>query len=175
MKLSEFKPALRFLGIFLGSYFILNLIYGVWIESLGNSPDAMTYWVSHQTGKILEIFGYEATAVLNETGPTVRLMNNQQLVLSVFEGCNGINVFIVFFSFMIAFGGPIKRMAWFIPLGLFLIHLTNLLRILFLYWLAELESSYFYYVHKYLFTAVIYAVVFALWWIWIKHLSTVKK
>lgn len=175
MKLSDYKPALRFLGYFLGSYFVLNLIYGLWIESLGQHPDAMTHLVSYQSGKILELLGFEASVVLSQTGPTVGLMNGGQTVLNVFEGCNGINVFIVFFSFLLAFGGSIKKMLWFIPLGLVVIHLSNLMRILLLFWLAERESHYFYYFHKYLFTAAIYAVVFVLWWIWIKQTRSVQN
>lgn len=173
MKLSDYKPALRFLGYFLGSYFVLNLIYGVWIESLGQHPDAMTHLVSDQSGKILELLGYNASVILNTTAPTVKLMNGGQTVLNVFEGCNGVNVFIVFFSFVLAFGGRRRRMVWFIPLGLVAIHAANLIRILFLFWLAEQGSNYFYYFHKYLFTAAIYAVVFVLWWIWIKWGNTI--
>jgi len=168
MKLSGYKPALRFLGYFLGSYFVLNLAYGLWIESLGQRPDAMTYLVGGQSGKVLEWFGYKASVVPNPTGPTVRLMDNGQIVLNVFEGCNGVNVFIVFFSFVLAYGGAVRKMLWFVPLGLLAIHVANLARIMFLFWLAGRESHYFYYFHKYLFTAAIYAVVFALWWVWIK-------
>jgi exosortase family protein XrtF len=171
MRVSDYKPALRFLGYFLGSYFVLNLIYGVWIESLGKNPDALTYLVSFQSGEVLDTFGYDASVVPNQTEPKVALMNYGQTVINVFEGCNGVNVFIVFFSFIVAFGGRINRMLWFIPVGIVVIHVSNLFRILFLFWLAEQGSTYFYYFHKYLFTAAIYAVVFVLWWIWIKNLS----
>jgi exosortase family protein XrtF len=165
--LKDFKPALRFLSVFIGAYFVLNLVYGLWIYSLETKPDAMTYWVSQQTAA-LENCTYE----VNHLRPTVFLRDSSgKIVLNIFEGCNGINVMIVFFSFIIAFGGSLMRMLWFIPFGLALIHAFNIVRLLFLYYLAVHHTTYFYYFHKYFFTAVIYILVFALWWVWVKYLG----
>jgi len=172
----EFKPAIRFLLIFVGLYFIGNLIYGLYISSKGNAPDEMTNLIAHQSAWILNnVFGYEVSAILNDAGPTVFLRAGQDVVLNVFEGCNGINVFIVFIAFLIAFNGNSKRLLWFIPAGILILHLFNLLRIVFLYWTAIRFHSYFYYVHKYIFTGVIYAVVFILWIIWVYQLNDRKK
>jgi exosortase family protein XrtF len=95
------------------------------------------------------------------------LYNERAAVLNFFEGCNGLNVMIVFLAFMAAFGGNRKNILWFIPLGLLIIYFANLARLTMLYYVAEYFQSYFYFVHKYLFTAVIYVIVFGLWTIWI--------
>jgi len=97
----------------------------------------------------------------NTHGPTVLLSNDVKVILSVYEGCNGINVMIVFVAFLAAFGGSLKKMSWFLPAGIILIHLSNLARIILLYFVAVGYRHYFYYVHKYIFTAVIYMMVFA--------------
>lgn len=167
MNMAEFRPALRFLGIFLGVYFGLNLVYGIWIESLDARPDGATVAVSHQTADLLKWLDYEVTTQFDSHRPTVQMLQDGRTILSVFEGCNGINVMIVFVSFVLAFGGHAGKMLWFLPLGLSLIHLSNLLRIALLYWLSESGSHYFYYFHKYFFTAVIFLVVFILWWLWV--------
>ncbi len=167
LKLNEFKPALRFLLIFLSVYFGLNLIYGVWIESLGTKPDIATQWVSSQSAKLVGLVSDEAYAVPNTEGPTIRIMTGNRIILNVFEGCNGINVVIVFLAFILAFGGSTKKMIWFIPGGLLVIHLFNLGRIILLYYLSYNNSTFFYYFHKYFFTAVIFGAVFILWWLWI--------
>lgn len=168
MNLKEYKPALRFLLIFVGSYFTLNLLYGVWIESLGNEPDKATYWVSSHTKIFLNTLGFDAWVSPNPDGPTIRLKNGEQVVLNIFEGCNGINVMIVFLSFVWAFAAPKKRWAWFIPMGLVVIHFANILRISLLYWFSEKQQNLFHYFHKYFFTAAIYAIVFILWWWWVR-------
>jgi len=172
----EFKPALRFLLIFVGLYFIGNLVYGFFISFKGNTPDEITNLVAHQSAWILNnFFGNEVNAVLNLSGPTVFLKTGESVVLNIYEGCNGINVFIVFVAFIVAFNGNLKRLFWFIPFGILILHLSNLLRIVFLYWTAVRFHRYFYYVHKYIFTGVIYAVVFILWIIWVYSLNDKKK
>lgn len=166
-KLKEFKPTLRFLLIFLSVYFVLNLLYGLWIESLGTRPDFATHWVSAQSANLMSALGYDAMAEQNPDGPTIRMLSGDRVILNVFEGCNGLNVVIVFMAFILAFGGPVRKMSWFIPLGILAIHLCNLGRIMLLYFLSYSSSNYFHYFHKYLFTAVIYGAVFFLWWLWI--------
>lgn len=167
MNFSDFKPALRFLLIFLSVYFVLNLLYGLWIESLGDRPDKATYWASNQSAAMISFLGWDTQAIPNEVQPTIKLVSDNKVILNVFEGCNGLNVMIVFLAFILAFGGSLRKMSWFIPLGLLVIHVFNLLRIVLLYFLAISNKAYFYYFHKYFFTAVIYLVVFFLWWLWI--------
>jgi exosortase/archaeosortase family protein len=65
-------------------------------------------------------------------------------------------------------------MAWFIPLGLVLIYAANLARVTGLFFIAEYWQEYFYYVHKYAFTAFIYLIVFILWWWWIEKISSLS-
>ena len=115
----------------------------------------------------MDALGYNAHAIPNPDGPTVRMMSGDQIILNVFEGCNGLNVIIVFLAFILAFGGSVRKMFWFIPVGLLAIHAFNLGRIMLLYFLSYTGSNYFHYFHKYLFTAVIYGAVFFLWWLWI--------
>src|SRR5687767_10650169 len=115
--LSQFRPAFYFVGKFLLIYFIGNVIYGLWVESYGERPDAITKAATEQTAWCLEIFGYEAETEDNLISPTVFILAEKLVVLSVFEGCNGINVMIVFVAFVVAFSGPLSAMAWFIPAG----------------------------------------------------------
>ncbi|MFZ5973674.1 MAG: exosortase family protein XrtF [Bacteroidota bacterium] len=169
--MKQLRHTFRFLFIFLALYLVLNLIYSAWITSLGTQPDPLTRWVSVQTSWLLNRFG-EATTVQNHfTRPTVSIIAEETVVLSVFEGCNGVNVAIVFVSFLAAFGGRVRAMAWFLPGGLLIIHFFNIARVTLLYAVARYHYHYFYYVHKYLFTALLYIVVFALWWIWIEKVS----
>jgi exosortase/archaeosortase family protein len=79
---------------------------------------------------------------------------------------------IVFLSFVLAMGPYVKPMTWFIPAGLLVIHLLNLLRVWGLFLVAVKLPEQFYFVHKYLFTSILYAVVFVLWFIWIRLTST---
>ena len=175
MTFDEVKPALRFLGIFLVCYVSLSLLYGFWIEFQGNTADFMTREVSHQVAKIISWFGYPVSTADNQQGPTVFILQGDSIILNVFEGCNGVNVMIVFLSFVVAFGGSSWRhMFIFLMAGFAVIHLTNLARLLWLYGLTFVDMQLFHYFHKYIFTAFIYLVVFALWWLWVTRWSGIK-
>lgn len=163
----QFKPAIFFLLRFVGVYFVGNILYGVYVESYGNSPDPFTYLVTLHTSTVLNLGPSHTSARVNAHLPTVNLDTPQKTVLRVYEGCNGINVAIVFVAFIIAFGGPWNKMSLFIPVGLVIIHAFNLVRISLLFYVAQYFQSAFYYVHKYVFTLFLYAIVFGLWSIWV--------
>lgn len=165
--LRQFKPALRFVGLFLAVYLVGNTCYGIWIQHLSPAPDPLTVGVTRQAARLLSAYHPPVEAVVNPAGPTVFLNQQGDTRLNVYEGCNGINVMIVFLAFVVAFGGPWSRAAWFLPLGLGLIHLANLLRLVLLFEVVVRFPDYFYYVHKYLFTASLYVGVLLLWAWWV--------
>jgi exosortase family protein XrtF len=165
--MKEFKPALLFLARFVAIYLLGNIVYGVYIESQGNSPDHITKEVTYEVSGLLQILGFNASTIPNPNGPTMLLKEDDRIVVSTFEGCNGVNVAIVFIAFLVAFGGPFKKALWFVPLGVLLIHLLNLIRISLLYYSALYATEYFYYFHKFVFTAILYVLVFGLWAYWV--------
>ncbi len=169
--MKDLKPAIRFVTVFVVLYLALNILYGFWIRSYENYPDPATETVTRQTSAILNLLGEETTTLPTPGRASVSILTGMRSALSVFEGCNSINVMIVFVAFIFAFGGKVKSMAWFIPLGIVLIYAANLARVTGLYFIAEYWKEYFYYVHKYAFTAFIYLIVFILWWWWIEKIS----
>jgi len=169
--LKEFKPAFFFLFKFLGIYLVGNILYGFYVESYGDKPDAATMSVTAQTGEVLRWCGESITLREHPGRPTVSLEESGHRVVSVYEGCNGVNVMIVFLAFMIAFGGPLKSLVGFSIVGLLIIHLANIGRIFLLYFTAQLYRQYFYYMHKYFFTAILYVIVLALWAVWVYYFN----
>ena len=170
--IKEFRPALLFLARFLAVYIVGNVLYGLYVASFGNEPDAVTRVVTEQTSALLQATGEETVTGDRAGQPIVLLMSGTVgTVLNVYEGCNGLNVMIVFVAFLAAFGGPPKKMIWFIPAGILVIHVFNLLRIGLLYYVATQFGQYFYFFHKYLFTGILYAVVFGMWVVWVAMIA----
>lgn len=92
----------------------------------------------------------------------------------MYEGCNGVNVVIIFVAFVIAFG-PLRIVTlWFLTGGIVLIYLVNLARIWFLFFVSLELPNYLYFTHKYLFTGMIFLVVFVLWILWVR-LASAKR
>lgn len=162
----EFKPALTFLAKFLGLYVIGNVAYGLFVEAY-EFADPITRWVTSQCAHTITILSSAVSVTDGQATPTVSIVQQGAVVLSVYEGCNGVNVMIIFIAFLVAFGGPYAKLLWFAPVGLLLIHLVNLLRIDLLFFVSRDYEEYFYYVHKFFFTIILYLVVFALWAVWV--------
>lgn len=169
--MKEFKPALRFVAVFVALYLVLNILYGLWTASYGEHPDKATEIITRQTSAILNVLGQETTTTPKPGSASISILVGMRAALNVYEGCNGINVMIVFVAFIFAFGGKISRIAWFVPVGIVVIYIANLVRVTGLYFIAEFWKEYFYYIHKYIFTAFLYLIVFVLWWVWIEKVS----
>ena len=168
--IKEFYPSILFLVKFVGLYLVLNLLYGVYVNSYAPQPDPATIWVSNQTGALLGLLGYDTSTSIYAEDPSVWLNDGQTAVISVYEGCNGLNVMVIFVSFLLAFGKPRKELLWFIPLGLLIIHLMNLFRVGLLFNVSLSFPDFMYFFHKYFFTAILYVVVFILWWYWVTRI-----
>ncbi len=173
--IKEFKPALLFVGRFLAFYFVGNILYGFYVESFGNQPDNVTIWVAEQSTFLLAKLGLAVTSIPLETLPKISLLLNSDVVINVYEGCNGINVIITFLSFLFAYAPLERRLLWFIPVGVLTLHLSNLIRITGLFFVARDFPNYLYFIHKYLFTGVIYVVVIVMWYLWVSKVVPPKS
>ena len=169
--IKEFRPTIIFLIKFFGIYLVGNLIYGAWITHWYPQADPATHLVTQNSADIIRLLGYEVEIQDFPNKPTTYIQLRENAVISVYEGCNGLNVGIVFLAFLFAFGPYIKAMFWFAPLGLLIIHIANLTRIVLLFWVSLFEPDYLYFTHKYLFTAFIYLFVFLLWIVWVMKLA----
>ena len=175
--IKEFKPALLFLGKFLGIYLLGNIVYGLYINSYYPQSDPITYSISNQVSTIISATGTEVRTVPNPAKPTISIIevSMKETIINIFEGCNGINVIIVFLAFLVAYQGTLKHTIIFALCGLLVIHIANLARIILLFQQAKNHSPYFYYIHKYLFTAILYFVVVVLWWFWVSKFNGIKN
>ncbi len=182
--LKEFRPTILFLIKFFGIYLSLSIAYGVFIKGYDTRQDPeldpITRVVTYNCTKTAGLFGYEGRIVHNDhlnyaseseqTYDSVYL--NEAYAISVEEGCNGLNIMILFLAFVIAFGGNASAMLLFIPAGLLFIHVANIGRLLLLALLnVELGGRAFHFFHKYFFTALIYLAVLFLWYLWVSKYS----
>jgi exosortase family protein XrtF len=172
--IKEFAPTILFLVKFLVIYLIGNFVYGLYATAYEPAPDPATHWVTDQTASVLTTFGWLTVAESRTDKATTELSHDGKRVLAVYEGCNGLNVMVIFAAFLVAFGPIKKELLWFIPVGLLIIHLMNLARITLLFLVSIYMKHYLYFTHKYFFTAILYVVVFILWVWWVRMFSSKK-
>ena len=99
--------------------------------------------------------------------------NGAGLILN--DSCSGIKQIMQFAILMLIFPGPWKHKAWFIPLGMFIVHLTNVLRIILLAVVAEHSPANIKYAHDNWLRIMFYVVIFALWLIWVEKIAVKEK
>jgi exosortase family protein XrtF len=164
-----------FLVKFVGIYVVGNFLYGLYVTAYKPAPDPVTHWVTQHTAWVVTTCGWPSDIEDHARKPTTNIKYQGKNILAVYEGCNGINTMIIFLAFLLAFGPINKTMIWFIPAGLMIIHLMNLARIALLFWVSIYNPDYMYFTHKYLFTAVLYIVIFVLWVWWVRKVMAGKR
>jgi exosortase family protein XrtF len=166
--IKEFGPTIGFLARFIGIYFVGNLLYGIYVSSYYPQVDPITANVTAQTSSFLNALGLNTTYQNADSKATTYIAAEGRNIIAVYEGCNGLNVMIVFLAFVFAFGPWSRSMWWFVPVGLLIVHIANLLRVAGLFFVSKNFPNYLYFTHKYMFTGAIYLVTVGLWFWWVK-------
>lgn len=140
-----------------------------------NRVDAITRLVAQNTETVLSFF--DKSVFIKEDSKEVffTLFFHQKGLVRIVEGCNGINLIILFVSFVVAFSGTLKNTLLFIFGGSLLIYILNVLRIAVLSILIYRFPNQLHLLHGVLFPLVIYSVVFILWVIWVNKFSKYAK
>src|SRR5688572_24843753 len=161
--MNDTKQIVRFLITSFGLYIIWYLCHDIWLSQ--NSW--LDTWLSNSEASlstnILSTFGYNALAEAN-----VVIINTFPVVY-VSNGCNGMVLFALFTGFILAYPGPWKAKLFYIPAGVFLIYVLNVLRIMALALNSWHSRDTLEFNHKYTFAFVVYACIFAFWMFWIKR------
>jgi len=95
--------------------------------------------------------------------------------IGINAGCSGLKQYLEFVVLMLLYPGPWKHKLWFIPVGVFIVHLTNLFRIIGLSVVLINYSDYWKFSHDNLFRPFFYVVIFIMWVIWVEYFYKKKK
>jgi len=94
--------------------------------------------------------------------------------IAVNGSCSGVKQFYQWTVLMILFPGPWKKKLWYIPLGLLIIHLNNIVRIIILSVVLIHWPDYWHFAHDWILRPFFYVIIFALWVIWVEKIRTRK-
>lgn len=174
----KYNSVIRFIVIFLGSYFIFSLFYNIYLE-LSNSevyyPDFFTYLVSVQSKAVIETLGYSSFITPHEAEASMKLFINDYFLVRVVEGCNSISIIILFISFILSFFAGLKLTFLYILSGSVIIYIMNIVRIAILTVGIYKYPQHAELLHSIIFPLIIYGTVFILWLIWVRIFSRTKR
>ncbi|MBF9221898.1 exosortase X [Hymenobacter ruricola] len=158
----------RFLLVAVALYLAWFFGYQQWLGPDGRLDAVLCAQITRASVGLLQALGFDAAV-----GPTydqLVLMNGQPSVI-VYPPCNGLVLYALFAGFVLAFPGPWRRKAWFVPVGVAVIWGLNVLRV------AALALNHHYshqtveFNHHYTFNFVVYGCIFGLWMLWARRLA----
>ncbi len=150
------------------------ILYQGFVRPDGRVDHWMSMRVVDLTRTCLAILGHDTNTQFRPDGPGINsryVYVDGTPVLSVADGCNGIELIALFMGFIIAFPGKWNYKLTFIIIGSILIYLLNVIRevILALNYMFFRET--FDFNHKYTYVLVVYSMVFLIWRFWLNRYS----
>ena len=139
-------------------------------------------WFSfyHNIYKLDQLFLPDSNHFNIQTTISIRLAEYANIFVSIYgvwigEPCNGVKLFGLFTLFILAFPGSWKKKLWFIPLGIFIVHTANAIRIALLTIISAENPKALDFNHNITFQVIIYGLIFLLWYWWVQKLSGIIK
>jgi exosortase family protein XrtF len=172
--LKDFKPVLGILLRFIIIYLVLLFAYQLFLNRFQESGlDPFSRMIAEQVSGIQNSAGFPTQLYDDVKGEQVWFYVKQQYVTRMVEGCNVVSVMILFVAFVFAFYKGAKTFLFALA-GLVLLYVMNLLRIVGLNIVMADYKQYGKISHDFIFPAIIYGTVVALWLIWIKFFALKK-
>lgn len=168
-KLSK-EPILKFLSFGLVLYLSWFLLYEFWIHPMKVLDDAVIANTLALSRYLLNTVGF-ASEISGDR--ILRIAGTPGLFLG--DSCNGISLFALYSIFIIAFPGKMLSKFFFIPLGIIVIHLLNVLRVVLLAVIETYSYSWTEFNHTYTFNLIIYSWIFFMWLYWINKFSGFRR
>lgn len=169
------NPLVKFSAFASGLYLIWYVLYEFLLKHKTNFDNLVIDNLVFISRKMLNILGYTYLEDKDLLYEDVVQISGSLNGVTVGAPCDGIVLLALFTVFIIAFPGPWKHKAWFLPLGLISIHVINAIRITSLAIIAHVKIEWLQFNHDYTFTILVYAYVFALWMIWVYKFSPLRK
>lgn len=91
--------------------------------------------------------------------------------VSVEKSCSGLKQMYEWLALMILFPGPWKHKLWYIPAGVIIIHLENILRIIILSVVVIHWPAHWNFIHMWVMRPFYYVVIFLLWLVWVEKIK----
>jgi len=123
----------------------------------------------HSAWVVEYILGYE----VERRGFVMALDTGGSILVD--ESCSAVKWFAHFLVLMLIFPGPWKHKAWFIPAGIAITHLVNVIRIVGLTVVLVNRPESFEWFHDYVFRPFFYLVLFLLWVGWVEYFYLPSK
>jgi exosortase/archaeosortase family protein len=154
----------------------IHFAYRYWANQANYWPISKQMNIAHEEASWIVFnqsvwFIDHVLRIPNTTGDNRMIYFQNNGYIGINPGCSGLKPILQFALLMLIFPGPWKHKAWFIPMGIVIVHLTNLFRITGLSVITVTIPQYWEFAHDYLFRPFFYVVIFFLWVWWVEGIG----
>jgi exosortase/archaeosortase family protein len=133
----------------------------------------LTQFIAAVSASIINFFSPSGVPVTNWVNdlhhPGTLLVQDGKRVFGIMDACNGIDLMFIYSAVIILLPNTIRRKLAFLTLGNILLVVFNIIRIVSLYFIFRYSRGIFDFSHHYLFTLLMYALIFSGWILFIKN------
>lgn len=178
-RIEPYSGVIRFMVILIIAHFfwkftVIGEESGSQVTFFGCDISAPFIWLSHHIASVvfhvIHWMGYEVD-LIGDTIIRFANGNGSRIVWS----CTGIKQAYIFTCIILFSQGPWVKKLWYIPVGLLVCYVVNLLRIGGLTLIIHNHRDLFYFFHEHLFKYLFYGVLFLMWVIWQEKLVPIKS
>ena len=157
----------------------IHFAYRFWTKSLFYWPiqagmhdlhQLMTRWVFYQS---VWVDQHLLNIPLRIAGLTMYFDNGSWITIN--ESCAGDKQILQFMLLLMIYPGSWKKKLWFIPMGIVIVHFTNILRIVLLSVVSSTRPEYWHIAHDTVLRGMFYVVILILWIIWVEQINKDKS
>ena len=172
--ISEQKELIRFLALAMLLLVTWVLISAFFPSIIGNLHYYIIKPQAEISAYILRLFGYvvEENYLVNACEAQLVFTGHGSIYIG--SGCSGLELFLLFFGFILLMKGRLKDKLWFIPLGFLGILILNIIRITGLSMIYFHHPNYLDFNHKFTFVVIVYGAIFGLWILWVNKYADKK-
>ena len=162
------KKAWHFVTRFFIVYLFLTLAYEMYLSFHSVALDPFTTLLSEIVQYSFDLSSVDYMHSIEGAPIKAKFFYQDRHTFSIIQGCNAIDIIIIYLSFLFGYKKSLTHYLIHIPSGILVIELMNILRLNFLgqYILYDYETTII--IHNTIFPAILYAVVFGLWYAWHK-------
>ena len=175
--INKLNPSNRFLVFFVPLVLIwfisYHLIYDITFTNVEH--DILTSFsviLAKQANFLLESLGFETNLEIHEDMVVSKILKYKyQHGVWIGEPCNGIKIFGVFSIFILCLRSKWIYKLLFIPIGIFVLHLLNVIRVASLTYIAAVNPKILDFNHNITFQIIVYSAMLLLWLFFIKKFT----
>ena len=178
------RSHLRQYHFLLDVFWFAVIIYGFhllwWHGGLTRFLNRYTAFIEIQEFLAHQVFLPASWFVSHVTGYLIKTINNTIYFpnggyIEVEKSCSGLKQMYEWLALMLLFPGPWKHKIWYIPVGMIIIHLENILRIIVLSVVVVHWPAHWSFIHMWVMRPFYYVVIFLLWLVWVEKIKDKSK